>query len=186
MAHLKSLDEKILIRLVENVPLQIGRSPRCEVPIDDLSISSIHARLSLRNNMLKLTDLESTNGTRVNYAAIRDPRYLMDGDVVEFGSLTFVVYGHELREPNQDEVNAQSMRDIPVQTTLEAVEDTLRDIQVPEEELAAVNGAGDPGESSGPAPSVRGNPAGFALAMLFLVLGGALLLAYLWTRTPSL
>jgi pSer/pThr/pTyr-binding forkhead associated (FHA) protein len=186
MAHLKSLDDKILIPLVEGVPLQLGRSPRCEVVIDDLSISSVHARLSLREGKLKLTDLESTNGTRVNYAGIREPRYLMDGDVVEFGSFTFVVHGSELRVPDNEEENSQSLRDIPLQTTLEPVDETLRDIPVPLDEI-------DEGDESGqawiPAPEAhpsRGNAAGFAVALGLLVLGGILLLAYLWTRVPPL
>ncbi len=186
MAHLKSLDDKILIPLVEGVPLQVGRSPRCEVVIDDLSISSVHARLSLRGGKLKLTDLESTNGTRVNYAGIREPRFLMDGDVVEFGSFTFVVHGSELSIPSPEDANAQSMRDIEVHTTLEPVDETLRDIAVPSDAL-----------EEGPSPTrnrvsdiethpSRGNPAGFAVALGLLVLGGLLLLAYLWTRVPPL
>jgi len=185
MAHLKSLDDKILIPLVENVPLNLGRNPQCEVVIDDLSISSIHARLSLRNRMLKLTDLESTNGTRVNYAGIREPRYLMDGDVVEFGSLTFVVHGPELCEPDATEDNAKSLRDIGIQTSLHPVDETLRDIHVPED-LASGEGGVRTEEAIDPESPSRGNPAGFAVALGLLLLGGILLLAYLWTRVPPL
>jgi hypothetical protein len=47
-------------------PIHIGRSPDCELVLRDSRVSRRHARLSARDGVLVLTDLGSTNGTRVN------------------------------------------------------------------------------------------------------------------------
>jgi hypothetical protein len=47
-------------------PIHIGRGPECELVLRDSRVSRRHARLSARNGVLVLTDLGSTNGTRVN------------------------------------------------------------------------------------------------------------------------
>jgi pSer/pThr/pTyr-binding forkhead associated (FHA) protein len=47
-------------------PIHIGRSPDCELVLRDTRVSRRHARVSARDGVLVLTDLGSTNGTRVN------------------------------------------------------------------------------------------------------------------------
>ena len=47
-------------------PIHIGRSPECELVLKDSRVSRKHARLAARDGVLVLTDLGSTNGTRVN------------------------------------------------------------------------------------------------------------------------
>jgi FHA domain-containing protein len=47
-------------------PIHIGRGPECELVLRDSRVSRRHARLSARDGVLVLTDLGSTNGTRVN------------------------------------------------------------------------------------------------------------------------
>lgn len=47
-------------------PIRIGRAPDCELVLRDSRVSRRHARLSARDGVLVLTDLGSTNGTRVN------------------------------------------------------------------------------------------------------------------------
>ena len=44
----------------------IGRAPECELVLKDSRASRRHARLAARDGVLVLTDLGSTNGTRVN------------------------------------------------------------------------------------------------------------------------
>jgi pSer/pThr/pTyr-binding forkhead associated (FHA) protein len=48
------------------VPINIGRGPECELVLRDSRVSRRHARLTARDGVLVLTDLGSTNGTRVN------------------------------------------------------------------------------------------------------------------------
>lgn len=47
-------------------PIRIGRAPDCEIVLRDSRVSRRHARVTARDGVLVLTDLGSTNGTRVN------------------------------------------------------------------------------------------------------------------------
>ena len=47
-------------------PIRLGRAPECELVLTDSRVSRRHARLHARDGVLVLTDLGSTNGTRVN------------------------------------------------------------------------------------------------------------------------
>ncbi len=47
-------------------PIRIGRGADCELVLRDSRVSRRHARVAARNGVLVLTDLGSTNGTRVN------------------------------------------------------------------------------------------------------------------------
>ena len=72
----------------ENV---IGRDPRSDVWLDDTSVSRRHARIRVANDLARLEDLESTNGTFIGDEQLASPKPLQDGDVVVIGSvrLTF-------------------------------------------------------------------------------------------------
>ncbi len=67
--------------------ITIGRAPDNLIQIDDASVSSRHAQLSLVGERYQLKDLESTNGTRVNGARVKERR-LADGDEIQVGSTT--------------------------------------------------------------------------------------------------
>lgn len=64
----------------------IGRALDNEVVIDSSDISRHHARLEPAGSVLRLVDLGSTNGTRVNGRRVSD-HLLRDGDLIEFGSV---------------------------------------------------------------------------------------------------
>lgn len=66
-------------------PVMIGRSPSCDVVVDEAYVSSNHARLSLQGPVLVLEDLNSTNGTMVNGNTIFEPVTLRDGDDIQIG-----------------------------------------------------------------------------------------------------
>lgn len=98
MAYLRSLDDQTLIPIEEGENLLVGRLPKCDVVIDDPSVSSQHARLQLLDSVLRVVDMNSTNGTRVNYTVLMSPKVLLDGDTVEFGSVSFIIDGPELQD----------------------------------------------------------------------------------------
>ncbi len=66
-------------------PIDIGRLPESAVVIDDPNASRRHAEIRRVGNDVVLTDLNSTNGTRVNGATVRQRR-LADGDQVVIGT----------------------------------------------------------------------------------------------------
>jgi hypothetical protein len=71
-------------------PLRIGRSPDCELVLRDSRVSRRHARLTARNGVLVLTDLGSTNGTRVNGHRVSEV-VLGAGDRISIGESTLVI-----------------------------------------------------------------------------------------------
>jgi hypothetical protein len=69
----------------------IGRDSACDLLIEDLSVSRSHARLEHAAGRWLLTDLGSTNGTRLNGWRVRDPVLVQAGDRLAFGSAVFVI-----------------------------------------------------------------------------------------------
>jgi hypothetical protein len=69
----------------------IGREQQCDLLIGDLTVSRTHARLERAADGWLLTDLGSTNGTRLNGWRIREPEPVRAGDRVAFGSAVFVM-----------------------------------------------------------------------------------------------
>jgi hypothetical protein len=65
----------------------IGRDASCDLAIPDMSVSRRHAQLERTAYGWLLTDLESTNGTRVNGWRVRGQVPVRPGDLVSFGSL---------------------------------------------------------------------------------------------------
>jgi hypothetical protein len=70
-------------------PLVIGRLPECGVVLADSNVSRRHAELRRSGDSVVLTDLGSTNGTRVNGAPVRE-RILASGDEVSVGSTRLI------------------------------------------------------------------------------------------------
>lgn len=71
-------------------PIRIGRAPDCELVLRDSRVSRRHARLTARNGVLVLTDLGSTNGTRVNGHRVTEV-VLGAGDRITIGESTLLV-----------------------------------------------------------------------------------------------
>jgi hypothetical protein len=71
-------------------PIRIGRAPECELVLRDSRVSRRHARLMARDGVLILTDLGSTNGTRVNGHRITEVA-LGAGDRIEIGETRLLI-----------------------------------------------------------------------------------------------
>jgi len=69
----------------------IGRTHDCDLRIENMSVSRLHAQLNRGEDGWLLTDLGSHNGTRVNGWLVREPVPVRPGDLIQFGSATFIV-----------------------------------------------------------------------------------------------
>jgi hypothetical protein len=66
----------------------MGRSRQCEVMVDDPNVSRQHAEIRPRGGSWVVTDLGSTNGSRLNGRRLEQPTVLKPGDEVELGTTT--------------------------------------------------------------------------------------------------
>ena len=68
----------------------IGRDASCDLAIADMTVSRRHAALERTPDGWLLSDLESTNGTRVNGWRVRGKVAVRAGDLISFGTLEAV------------------------------------------------------------------------------------------------
>lgn len=68
----------------------IGRSPECEIFLDDITVSRDHAEVRDEVGGWVLVDKGSTNGTYVNRRLIDSTEMLADGDEVQVGKFRLV------------------------------------------------------------------------------------------------
>ena len=71
----------------------IGRDASCDLLIADMTVSRVHARLERTPDGWLLTDLASTNGTRVNGWRVRGRVPVRAGDLVSFGTAEYSLSG---------------------------------------------------------------------------------------------
>ena len=84
--------------LVKDVVL-LGRLDEMDVPINDISVSSRHAELRLKNGQWIFTDLKSTNGSTVNKTDATTA-VLADGDLVGVGEVLFQFHASAQPQPS--------------------------------------------------------------------------------------
>jgi pSer/pThr/pTyr-binding forkhead associated (FHA) protein len=74
-------------------PLIIGRSPQCQIQIDQESVSRNHCRIWFTGSGFLVRDLGSTNGTYVNDDLVEEEGRLRHGDQLKVGRtiLKFIV-----------------------------------------------------------------------------------------------
>lgn len=73
----------------ERTLFSIGRDAQCDLAISDMTVSRFHARLERTTDGWLLTDLASTNGTRVNGWRVRDQVRVRAGDLLRFGEAEY-------------------------------------------------------------------------------------------------
>lgn len=67
----------------------LGRAADNTIRVDDVTVSSHHARIAFRSGQWIVEDLGSRNGTRVNGIAVEGPMVITYGDDLQFGEVTF-------------------------------------------------------------------------------------------------
>lgn len=69
----------------------VGRSPTCDVALEETSVSRVHAQIIPSGKSFYLIDNYSSNGTYVNDVKI-SKRRIRAGDVLEYGRNPFIVH----------------------------------------------------------------------------------------------
>ena len=68
----------------------LGRSPDCQITIEDPLVSRQHARISVDEAGAHISDLGSRNGVRINGRLIQGEKLLSDGDRIRLGTQELV------------------------------------------------------------------------------------------------
>ena len=80
--------------LINSDTTTAGRHPRCDIFLDDITVSRNHARLTRRDGHIWVEDENSLNGTYVNKALIDGPVALRRGDEVQIGKFRMLFFTH--------------------------------------------------------------------------------------------
>ena len=81
----------------------IGRSPDCQLSLDDALVSRRHAILVVHADAVFIEDLASRNGVLVNGKKIHAPARVSDGDLITVGSQEMTLVGVPGSEPSPRE-----------------------------------------------------------------------------------
>jgi len=132
---------------IEADTVTIGRSPTCDLVLNDVSISREHARIANREGRLTVHDLGSKNGTTVNGVAVVESP-VKDGDTITFGGFSVTLKG-----PLEEKVilSEDKPLDPGSGTIVRSVED-LSGLLAPEEEPERPSRRGAPDQ-----PDIRGD-----------------------------
>ena len=79
-------------RLLDDGEYILGRSPSCDIVVDDMLASRVHAKISVSQGAVILRDIGSSNGVYVNSARIDMPTPLRDGDRILIGTKEISVF----------------------------------------------------------------------------------------------
>jgi ABC-type multidrug transport system ATPase subunit/pSer/pThr/pTyr-binding forkhead associated (FHA) protein len=74
---------------LSDMPITLGRDPKCELVVHDPQVSRCHARVTAAGNGWRLEDLDSTNGTYLNRRRLTRATQLRPGDTIGVGGHLF-------------------------------------------------------------------------------------------------
>jgi DNA-binding NtrC family response regulator len=96
-------DRGVRIELSDASPQRvlIGKSPSCELRLTDNEVSRRHAALERTGDSLRITDLNSTNGTFVDRVRVFDAE-LAGGEIIRIGASTLSVEVEESKDRQPD------------------------------------------------------------------------------------
>ena len=80
--HLGDLE---LVELLAADRLTVGRSPQCDIFLNDMTVSRMHATIERTPAGFRISDADSFNGLWVNNLNVKDAD-LRDGDIVQIGT----------------------------------------------------------------------------------------------------
>ena len=69
--------------------ITIGRSPKCDICLNDMTVSRLHAQIEPDETGYCITDLNSFNGVWINNQSV-NAHHLKQGDIVQLGKYSLV------------------------------------------------------------------------------------------------
>lgn len=145
----------------------VGRSNECDITLAAAHLSRRHAKLVVKEGMLYVKDLGSSNGTYLNGKRVNEAR-VKRGDDLRFDTLSFGVIGPA------DDMDKTTVRSISAEASIPAQADKVAKSAAPRKRVASAKAASPQPASvttvtEGPKSSAKG-----PLVMLGLLLVGVL------------
>ncbi|MDO5117463.1 MAG: FHA domain-containing protein [Eggerthellaceae bacterium] len=69
--------------------ITIGRSPNCDICLNDMTVSRLHAQIDPEDGGYTIKDLNSFNGVWINNQSV-NAHHLKQGDIVQLGKFSLV------------------------------------------------------------------------------------------------
>ncbi|HTR53278.1 MAG TPA: sigma 54-interacting transcriptional regulator [Kofleriaceae bacterium] len=88
-------DSSSIFHLPRAGAIVVGRAPECELRVQHASVSRRHATVRVEDGVVRIADLGSHNGTRVNGEPVAESHTLASGDVATVGDVVLVVHFSE-------------------------------------------------------------------------------------------
>lgn len=113
---------------INGFPFRIGRDADNDLVVTAVGLSRRHAVITLDiSTRMRLTDLNSTNGTFVNRERIEGSCLLREGDIIHFGTAEFRLQRH-------DDEQGDAFVDSSMHTIVISPDEALSEFFVPHEE----------------------------------------------------
>jgi len=87
---------------IETDEVTMGRKPDCTIVLDNSTISGHHCSILRQDGRYTLQDMNSTNGTRLNSQRVTGTAALKAKDLIQVGSLEFMIDGDDIRLPEEE------------------------------------------------------------------------------------
>ena len=87
---------------IETDEVTMGRKPDCTIVLDNPTISGHHCSILRKDGLYTLQDMNSTNGTRLNSQRVTGTAPLKAKDLIQAGSLEFMIDGDDIRLPETE------------------------------------------------------------------------------------
>ncbi len=127
-------NEEILGQSMVNDVYTIGRQQSCDIHIDNLGISRVHARIMRQGDGYIVEDLKSSNGTFVNAERIQAPRKLTNGDQITIGKYT-IIYSAEDSGENPAAASAPTVATHPAADVMPGFDDVFSTMAMDTEQI---------------------------------------------------
>jgi pSer/pThr/pTyr-binding forkhead associated (FHA) protein len=103
-----SADVKGKTYAIDRDDYPIGRSADNSIALGNHTVSGHHCKILREGDHYSITDLGSTNGTRVNSKEVKDPVPLRPKDLVQVGAVEFLFNSEEIPLDQLPDTNMQT------------------------------------------------------------------------------
>lgn len=105
---------------VDQDTFTIGRHSLCDLTYLDGRLSREHLRIERNNGSFRITDLCSSNGTKLNELSLDHPAEIRDGDVIDLGGGLELIVGISVADDAQPGANQLDIPEAPVPLTADS------------------------------------------------------------------